>query len=278
MEKSSIRDIDAEHPRPLVLHIPTEICETIIDMLYSYRVEDSVASITTLHNCSLVCQDWRVRSQAMLFYRIRLSSTISLNRLSAVLDAARHLRDYVHEVELTGYHLHNTTSIVALFPVVFARKLPYLGRIDITHMLETDESWLPKGSDPPKAKSLPYIPLHPYFSTFLSSFTAVWVLVLHDTTFRSFSELRRVLHGFSKLEQLICDSVRWIVPGGLQTSVADITNQPFWPDGRGTLPPFAPRLQVLTVRVAIVIVCDMVDIFFLFSFWISPSTGRKNLY
>ena len=240
-----------EHTRsPPPLHIPTEVCENIIDMLYSEITEDTLINITTLHSCVLVCGAWRVRSQRMLFYLVQLSDIISFRRLSATLDHGQHLRDYVRHIELTGYHLHNTTSIFSLFPIVFAGRLPNLERIDVVHLFEAQETRFSRTSDPPKAKSLPYIPLHPRFPAFLSSFATVLELVLNDTTFHSFTEFARMLHGLRNLEELTCISVHWMDPGGSHPD-ADFTKQLDWTTcgNRGLLclPPFAPKLCELWV-------------------------------
>ena len=250
MEKPYTGDPDADSSGPPTLNIPTEVCEHIIDMLYSTYPSDTVKDLVTLHNCALVCRAWRVRSQKTLFYRVRLSDSTSLHQLSAILDTGRHLRHYVYEVELTGYHLHTTTSIFALFPVIFAQKLPNLKQIYVAHLSESSAKWYRRKSesDPPKLKPLPYIPLHPRFPAFLSSFTSVSVLYLAWTTFRSFNEFARMIHGLPNLEALSCDSVRWIVPG-----VDFMPGQPDWAAGRSAiLPPFAPKIRRLHVGSPIV--------------------------
>ena len=247
MEKPSAGDPDADSSGQPTLNIPTEVCEHIIDMLYSTYPSDTVKDLATLHNCALVCRAWRVRSQKTLFYRVQLSDNTSVRQLSAILDTRWHLRDYVHEIELTGYHLHTTTSIFALFPVIFAQTLPNLKQIYVAHLSESSAKWYPRKSesDPPKFKLLPYIPLHPRFPAFLSPFTSVSVLYLAWTTFRSFNEFARMIHGLPNLEALSCDSVRWITPG------ADFIGQPGWA-ARIVLPPFAPKIRRLHVGSPIV--------------------------
>ena len=240
------------------LHIPTEVCENIIDKLYSQFTQDTFEHITALRSCALVCRDWRVRSQRMLFYLVQLFDSTSLHRLAVVLDAGQHLCDYVHYVELTGYHLHTTASIAALFPIVFAGKLPNLNRVEIVHLQEADEAWFPKirTPDPPKSKSLPYIPLHPRFPAFLAAFTTVSSLQLASITFRSLSEFARTLHGLPSLEKLSCCAVRWLNPG-CAPPVADLTDSKKPPDpavsgpGMPILRPFARKLRELQVRVAV---------------------------
>ncbi|KAI1783774.1 hypothetical protein LXA43DRAFT_868211, partial [Ganoderma leucocontextum] len=174
---------------------------------HSAYTRDTLENIATIHSCAFVCRDWRVRAQRMLFYKVQLSDTTSLHQLSTILDIGQHLRSYVHQVELTGHHLHTTASIFALFPAVFAGKLPNVKEILIRHILP-NTTWFSRTSDlPAKAKALPYIPLHPRFPNFLSSFTAVSVLFLDETMFRSFSEFARMLHGLPNLEDLLCISV-----------------------------------------------------------------------
>ena len=139
MENPPTSNDDATFPELQALHIPTEVCENIIDMLYSDRTEDTLQDIITLHSCAVVCRAWRVRSQKMLFYQVQLSDRPSFHKLAAILDTAPHLRDYVHEVRLTGYNLHTTSSIFASFLAVFAQKLPNLERIDVFHLLESSK-------------------------------------------------------------------------------------------------------------------------------------------
>ena len=146
MEKPSTGgpDADSSGSGQPTLNIPTEVCENIIDMLYSTYPSDTVKDLSTLHNCALVCRAWRVRSQRTLFNSVQLSDNTSLRQLSTILNAGQHLRDYVHEVELTGYHLHTTTSIFALFPVVFAQNLPNLKQIYVAHLSESSAKWYPR--------------------------------------------------------------------------------------------------------------------------------------
>ena len=262
MDQQFVHDVEIDRSAPLALHTPTEVCENVIDMLYSDFTRPTFENIHTLRNCALVCRAWRIRSQRMLFYFVQLTNSTSLHRLSTILDTTQHLRDYVYQVELTGYHLHDTTSIFALFPAVFAGKLPCLKRVRAVHLLERNEQWCPRTPGAPKARSLPHIPLHSRFPRFLSSFTAVSDLVLETTTFHSFTEFARMLRGLPNLEKLACNSVRWITAGGAHPG-ADFTKQPDWGDGRQTLPLFAPKLRLLRVCAATVAsYCNTVVIMF----------------
>ena len=242
-------DIDVESAAQSSCFIPTEVCENVIDMLYSGYVFETRKDMVTLHSCSLVCRAWRVRSQRMLFYKVQISDGATLHRFSTVLDFGQHLRAYVREVVLTGYYLQTTITILTLFPALCAGRLPNLWRLAIAHLPET-MAWFPRPSDPgPKSKPLSYIPLHPRFPVFLSSFTAVSSLVIHDATFRSFSEFTRMLHALPNLEVLLCDSIRWLTTGGSNPG-SDITMaRPTHTPGKRILPSFAPKLRMLHVSI-----------------------------
>ena len=254
----STRNDDLEYAigLPALLHIPTEVCENIIDMLYSGNSSYTLEDIATLRSCALVCRDWRVRSQRVLFYKVQLYDSAALHQLSTILDAGQHLRDYVHEVVLTGHYLQTTTSIFALFPAIMAGKLPNLKSIDVGQLQECDAWWYSKRPGPPKTKCLPYIPLHRGFPHFLSCFTGVHTLLLYSTTFHSFNDFARMLHGLRNLETLVCNSVRWINLGGSHAG-ADFAKPPNWAASpKPSRPPFAPRLHRLWVRVAVGTICN----------------------
>ena len=240
--------------RPYI-NIPTEVCEKTIDMLYSFTVKDTTVNIATLHSCSLVCRNWRVRAQKTLFYKVQLSDGTALSRFSAVLDDGQHLRHYVHEMLLTGHYLHTTTSMLTSFPAVLAGRLPNLWSIAVVHLISTqlNQSY-PRPSDPPKMKSLPYIPLHWSFPSLISTFTSLSHLLLQFTTFNSFSEFTRMLQRLSQLEALACTSVRWITPGGSHLAGADFTRLPGLVARKRSL---LPKLRELYVSFSPPIPCKL---------------------
>ena len=227
---------------PLVFrHIPTEVCENIVDQLYSSYFSEELENFAALRSCALVCRDWSVRAQKVLFYTVHLPDAPSLYRFAAVVRGRQYLGGYVHEVSLIGRALHTSASVLSLFPAVLAGKLPNFQEIYITHLLESD-SWYPAGSDSPKAKTLPYIPLHLHFSAFLSSFTAPSTLLhLDHITFYSFTEFARMVHALPNLEELRCYSIKWITLGRLPPFMEPVDNR------ERHLPHFAPKLQVLEV-------------------------------
>ncbi len=228
--------------RPLARYIPVEVCENFIDMLYSpYRdFSDELENFVGLRNCSLVCREWRIRAQRMLFYAVHLNDVASLYRFAATLQTGPHLCTCVHEVTLISRSLHTTVSILSPFTAVFAGKLVNLQRLRVWRISESD-AWYPATSDSPKAISLLHTPLHPRFTVLLASFTTISTLQLACVTFRSFGEFARIIHSLPTVETLMCHSVAWTTLGPLPAFLEST-------DMRRTSPRFAPKLRLLKVR------------------------------
>ncbi|TBU38922.1 hypothetical protein BD309DRAFT_873398 [Dichomitus squalens] len=129
-------DDDRAHPDHNASPFPVEVCENIIDMLYSLFVKDQIEDTRALHCCALVCRAWRVRSQRNLFYSVVLHDLPALQKFSAVLDNAPHLCEYVYELTLTGRTLHTTASPLSLLPIALRGKLPKLQEIVIIRVRE----------------------------------------------------------------------------------------------------------------------------------------------
>ena len=229
-------------PQSLARHIPIEVCENFINMLYSpYRdFSHELENFAALRNCALVCRAWRVRAQRMLFYAVHLNDFASLYRFAAILKAGPYLCACVHEVTLISRSFHTTASVLSLFPALFAGKLAKLHRFRIWRISESD-TWYPATSDPPKAKALPHIPLHPNFSALLASFTTISTLQFAYVTFRSFGEFARIVYSLPNVETLLCHSVTWATLGPLPAFM-DPTGCSQRPTSR-----FAPNLRLLKV-------------------------------
>ena len=103
--------------------VPVEVCENVIDMLYSGLLKVRVEDARALGHCALVCKAWRVRLQRNLFYSVVLHGIPALRRSLAVLDNGPHLCDYVHEVTLLGRTLHTTACPLSLFVIAALGKL-----------------------------------------------------------------------------------------------------------------------------------------------------------
>nr|VWO95808.1 Dual O-methyltransferase/FAD-dependent monooxygenase CTB3 (Cercosporin toxin biosynthesis cluster protein 3) [Includes: O-methyltransferase (EC, FAD-dependent monooxygenase (EC ] [Ganoderma boninense] len=235
--------IPSQLPPPFV---PVEVCEHIIDMLYSdIDVSEGLQYTATLHSCALVCRAWRIRAQRTLFYSVHLINVASLNKFAAVLQTARHLEAYVYEVTLSGRSLQTTASMLSPFLIIFqAAKLPNLQRLAVLCVLESAQ-WYPptshSASISPKAKPLPHIPFHSHFSTLLSAFTTLSRLELQETRFRSFGEFARMIAALPNLRSLACTSVRWNTLGGaFPAQTTDGT-------GAWSRPPFPLKLRSLVL-------------------------------
>ncbi|EJF57279.1 hypothetical protein DICSQDRAFT_32800, partial [Dichomitus squalens LYAD-421 SS1] len=167
---------------------PVEVCENIIDMLYSFPIMDRVENARTLHRCALVCRAWRVRSQRNLFYSVVLHNIEALQKFSAVLDNGPHLCEYVHQLTLMGRTLHTTASPLSLLPIALHGKLPKLQEVTIN-------------------RSLQYLPLHPRFALYFSAFTTVSGLYIFDLTFGHFNDFARMINSLPALRRLVCNGV-----------------------------------------------------------------------
>ena len=221
--------------------LPVEVCENVIDMLYSLVLRDQLEYTRTLRSCALVCKAWRVRSQRNLFYSVVLHSTEAVHKLASVLDTGPHLRDYVREVLLIGRTLHTTSSPLSLFPIMLYRKLPRLVRLITKHVTD-EEDWYPTTCTNETAKPSTHLPLHPRFPLFLSSFTTVTRLVLIDVTFVHFNEFLMMVNALPALRQLWCQSVACMTLGPLPMYTKPQTDV-----GRPRARPFAPNLRLFVL-------------------------------
>ncbi|TBU22514.1 hypothetical protein BD311DRAFT_675930 [Dichomitus squalens] len=232
-------DDDRAYLNPNVSRFPVEVCENIIDMLYSLFFVDRLANTRALHRCALVCRAWRVRSQRNLFYSVVLHDLPALQKFSAVLDNAPHLCEYVYEVTLVGRTLHTTASPLSLLPIVLRGKLPKLQEVTINRFREDAKSY-PRTSKSDTVKPLQYLPLHPRFALYFSAFTTVSRLCIVNLTFVHFNDLARMINSLPALRTLVCSHVRCVALGALPFNMkprADGIHAP--------ATPFAPKLQKL---------------------------------
>ena len=205
--------------------IPVEACESIIDSLYSHNINEQVEYSVALRCCALVCKAWRIRSQRNLFYSVVLRDIMALRRFKVVIETSPYLGDYVHEVIFVGNALHTTASPLSLFPMAFQEKLPRLREL----MIQRSTQYIPREPPTPDhtdTKHLEYIPLHPRFSFFFATFSAMRALHVNGVTFPRFSDFGRMLGSMPSLQALQCKGVRWItlgsVPMCMRPQVEDI--------------------------------------------------------
>lgn len=217
--------------------LPIELCEKVIEGIYSerfYLVSDALA---TLSRCSLVCRAWRPRAQMILFTYVLLKDKEMLHRFAALLDRAPHLGRYVRTLSLRGHH-HRSDSIVVLFPTVLRRRLPSLVRLSIAE----EQAAPPDVPSEPSAnkKPPPCLPIHPRFSSLIAPFAHVRELNLSNTNFPSFGDLCRILDPLTGLREILALSVSYNVLGLLPQCVLKNV-------GGGKYKRFLPNLRALLV-------------------------------
>ena len=228
--------------------LPVEVCENVIDMLYSVAMLDQLEHSRTLHSCALVCRAWRTRSQRNLFYSVVLHSTEAVRRLAAALDNGPHLCDFVREVILMG-HTHDTTvNPLSLFPIVLHGKLPKLREFSVTYVPD-DMGWYPMTSEfetakPPEGTTgttpLEHLSLHPRFPLLLSGFTTVTRLFIFHATFGHLNNLLGMLNSLPALQRVGLQGVRFANLGPLPMYTKQRADVDYLPPR-----PFAPNLREL---------------------------------
>ncbi|TBU38684.1 hypothetical protein BD309DRAFT_994290 [Dichomitus squalens] len=142
-------DVILPPPPPISRHIPVDVCENIIDQLYSaFNVSEQVEYVSALRRCALECKDWRVRSQMRLFVSVILHDIAALHKIAA---------------------------------------LPRLNMLR-TRRVGGEETWYPRASQSGTGKPLQYLPLHCRFSLLPSPFTTITRLHMEWVTFYCFSD------------------------------------------------------------------------------------------
>ena len=222
--------------------LPVEVCENVIDMLYSGVFQEQAEHNRALHSCALVCKAWRTRSQRNLFYSVVLYGTGAVCKLAAVLENGPHLCDYVHEVLIVGRTFHTATNPLSLFPVVLHGRLPKLQKFSVQHIADGYKWPYHRTSDSETTKPLEHLPLHPRFPRLLSAFTAVNYLLIYGITFRHFNDFLAMVNALPALRDIGCQNVGCITFGSLPMYTKPRTDV-----GHPGARPFASNLQGLVL-------------------------------
>ncbi|KAI0737237.1 hypothetical protein C8Q80DRAFT_433123 [Daedaleopsis nitida] len=180
-------------------HLPVEVCESIIDNVRPRQLFDHqgwLLSSAALSACSLVCRAWRPRAQISLFDVVVLSSPRCLYRLAALLLESPHISTYIYEIRLYGHCIQNSNSVLALFPTVIGSKVLNLRSLAlyttesnepsrvVTHPDASVDSPTPAHEEIP----LPYLPIHPRFSTLLKAISKLTSLRVGVVKFKSLGD------------------------------------------------------------------------------------------
>ncbi|TFK79362.1 hypothetical protein K466DRAFT_505691 [Polyporus arcularius HHB13444] len=203
--------------------LPIEVCERVIEAVYTDWYYSVSMSLATLSSCALVCRAWRPRAQRVLFDYVLLRDKDALYDFAELLDASPELGTYVHTLELRGY-LHVPYSPVVLFLTALRGKLTNLAVLYIY------------GGE----KELPFLPIYRYFPSLLTSISHIRRLDFADVRFPSFGDFARFLNTLSNLKELYCYRISWAVLGLEPVCMAKRSSA----DSRKM---FLPNLEILTV-------------------------------
>ena len=220
--------------------LPVEVCERIIEHVYSSRQDLIPAMRATLCNCALVCRAWRPRAQIILFKRVEVRDKDSLYRLAELLHSTSgDLGSYIRTLDIRG-HLNVPQSPAVLFPSVVGRRLANLSRLTITGFGCNNGPRDGHCSRLGSKTELPCLPVHPYFPSLMSPVSHIHRLSLTMLTFPSFADFARVLATLRNLRYLWCQTVSWTALGPESRCMAK--DRPH--DSRHT---FLPKLEMLEV-------------------------------
>ncbi len=216
--------------------LPIEVCERVIEAVYNDNYDFVSTSLATLSSCALVCRAWRPRAQRVLFDHVLLQDKDALYRFAELLHTSPELGTYVRTLELRGY-LHVPHSPAVLFLTALRGKLTSLAGLYIYgfHDREKAANPLPEGH-----KELPFLPIHRYFPSLLTSISHIRRLDFVDVRFPSFGDFARFLSALPNLKELYCDNVSWAVLGLEPVCMAKRSSH----DSQKT---FLPNLEELTV-------------------------------
>ncbi|RDX49083.1 hypothetical protein OH76DRAFT_1403985 [Lentinus brumalis] len=189
--------------------LPIEVCERVIEEVYDKDYRFVSTSLATLSSCALVCRAWRPRAQRVLFQYVLLRDKDALYRFAELLDASPELGTYVHTLELRG-HLHVPYSPAVLFLTALRGRLTNLVELYMHGFEDAKKAANPL---PEAEKELPFLPIHRYFPSLLTSISHIRRLDLVDVRFPSFGDFARFLSALPNLKKLFCYLVSWAVLG-----------------------------------------------------------------
>ncbi|RDX43243.1 hypothetical protein OH76DRAFT_1488026 [Lentinus brumalis] len=165
--------------------LPIEVSERVIEAVYNDWYEFVSTSLATLSSCSLVCRAWRPRAQRVLFECVLLRDKDALYGFAELLYTSPELGSYVRKL----------TNLAKLYIIGF-------------HDDEKAANPLPEGE-----KELPYLPIHRYFPSLLTSISHIRRLDFADVRFPSFGDFARFLSTLPNLKVLHCHRISWAVLG-----------------------------------------------------------------
>ena len=181
--------------------MPTEVCERIIDCVASRRESNVGYKVTglfwdfgvhaTLQACSLTCRAWRPRSQHHLMRDMAVRASItgfrSFDDMRALLEKIPRLQENMEELTVEGKDL--SVPRFHLVPLEIYIALPRISRLVM------------RGG-------LVYMPT--VFFVCMQRFKDLTQLLLHETTFLSVHDFRRILESLRHLNTLAISFPKWL--------------------------------------------------------------------
>lgn len=193
---------------------PTEIQEAIIDHIvfplvdpgsYAIRMRSQSPGPPTPYDlriaakCAMVCKTWLPRSRFHLFRSISIEHMFQFRNLCDAFTSTPILRDLVHYLSLSsgcypdegGDSFHETAIVVLI---------PQLSNIHTLRLV----------GDPTKIHIRQPCSLRPISLGCIALCTSLRKLILHDISFRSASDILRLIACFpkSRLKELECADIR----------------------------------------------------------------------
>ena len=214
------------NPTPLTTSLPLsnellpELWDQVIDALADDRDPRTwilpEATDRALRNCALVCHNWKSRAKFHLRQGICIGDVGSLTGLSQRMgEPSTVLSPHVEilYVRLPYIYCYPPSNVLSLLPTLFRQGISSIGNLDVGVHLPPESQLIPREIGK-KDIFLPYLPLHPRFSSLVTPvFSTVKYLRIWATVFKNFSDFGKFLNCFLRLEVLNCEQVRWLTLG-----------------------------------------------------------------
>ncbi|KAJ3481267.1 hypothetical protein NLI96_g7770 [Meripilus lineatus] len=153
-------------------------------------VLDQIVACRTLRSCSLVCRQWAIVTQKVIFHWICLSDHRQMDNLYTLLRDHRssYLSQNVRRLSIVYRPPYR--KIGEVIPRIIGMRL---SRLEYLDLCAGDDAY---GSD------YPIFPFHPSLRAQLSQLNQIRILHLHQFRFSHFAEFRRLVCGFAGVRHL----------------------------------------------------------------------------
>ncbi|KAH9833402.1 uncharacterized protein C8Q71DRAFT_909452 [Rhodofomes roseus] len=165
--------------RPLSRDISTRIPQEVVD-----HIIDQLAGCSAhLYNCALVCRSWNYRSTEILFTRIIIRSPRHFDNLAHAALQEERVRQHLAGTQHFSIEDRSGDSRSHLVVYLYALTMRSLRTLAFSQCTWT--------------------PIHPSFTLLLSQFATVTHVSLDKVHVQNFTDLRRIICAFPRLEHLV---------------------------------------------------------------------------